>query len=137
MAANFWGSSHAKGLIPRSEALAGNPKDQAPLPGGAGLTLEEVQAIKSHFTLFIADIAKQCRPARQRVVATAVVYFRRLYVRRSFSDYDPRLAAPACLYLASKAEETTIQAKHIVALVKKKYGGAYTGSNGACSDTPQ
>jgi hypothetical protein len=39
---------------------------------------------------------------RQRVAATAVVYFRRLYAGSSFGAYDPHLVAPGCLYLASK-----------------------------------
>jgi len=88
---------------------------------------------------------------RQRVVATASIYFRRLYLtytasssplrtsphsrvlsvgvrrssyggggwsdaaccvcRNSFVEYDPRLFAPGCLYLASKIEECMTHAK--------------------------
>ena len=40
--------------------------------------------------------------ARYRVVATAVVYFRRFYMSNSFVEHDPRLVAPGCLYLAAK-----------------------------------
>lgn len=39
--------------------------------------------------------------------------------RKSFSEYDPRLVAPTCLYLASKAEESTVQAKLLVFYMKK------------------
>lgn len=39
---------------------------------------------------------------RQRVVGTAAVYFWKFYLRRDFCDADPRLLAPACLFLASK-----------------------------------
>lgn len=35
------------------------------------------------------------------------------------SEYDPRLVAPTCLYLASKAEESTVQAKLLVFYIKK------------------
>lgn len=35
------------------------------------------------------------------------------------TEYDPRLVAPACLYLASKAEESTVQARHLVFYIKK------------------
>ena len=34
-------------------------------------------------------------------------------------DYDPFLVAPACLYLASKAEECTVQARVWVQLTLK------------------
>jgi cyclin C len=56
---------------------------------------------------------------RQRVIATAIAYFRRVYTRKSFSEYDPYLVAPTCLYLASKAEESTVQAKLLVFYMKK------------------
>lgn len=41
-------------------------------------------------------------------------------MRHSFcsAERDPRLLYAACLYLASKAEESYLQAKHIVAYVK-------------------
>lgn len=34
-------------------------------------------------------------------------------------EYDPRLVAPTCLYLASKAEESTVQARLLVFYMKK------------------
>lgn len=52
-------------------------------------------------------------------MATAVTYFRRVYTRKSMTEYDPRLVAPTCLYLASKAEESTVQAKLLVFYIKK------------------
>lgn len=39
--------------------------------------------------------------------------------RKSMSEYDPRLVAPTCLYLASKAEESTVQAKVLVFCIKR------------------
>lgn len=35
------------------------------------------------------------------------------------TEYDPRLVAPTCLYLASKAEESTVQARLLVFYIKK------------------
>ncbi|KDO65991.1 hypothetical protein CISIN_1g024567mg [Citrus sinensis] len=58
---------------------------------------------------------------RQRVVATAVTYMRRCYTRKSMTEYDPHLVAPTCLYLASKAEESTVQARLLVFYIKKIY----------------
>ncbi|KAF2292555.1 hypothetical protein GH714_025523 [Hevea brasiliensis] len=37
------------------------------------------------------------------------------------SEYDPRLVAPTCLYLAAKAEESTVQARLLVFYIKKFY----------------
>lgn len=54
-----------------------------------------------------------------RVAATAVVYFRRVYAVTSFSRHDPRLVAPGCLYLASKAEESVIAGKVLLASMKR------------------
>lgn len=39
--------------------------------------------------------------------------------RKSMTEYDPRIVAPTCLYLASKAEESTVQARLIVFYIKK------------------
>lgn len=41
------------------------------------------------------------------------------FLRRPITEYDPRLVAPACLYLASKAEESTVQARLLVFYIKK------------------
>lgn len=35
------------------------------------------------------------------------------------TEYDPRLVAPTCLYLASKAEESTVQARLLVFYIRK------------------
>ncbi|KAK7356404.1 hypothetical protein VNO80_15675 [Phaseolus coccineus] len=56
-----------------------------------------------------------------KVVATAVTYMRRVYTKKSMAEYDPRLVAPTCLYLASKAEESTVQARLLVFYIKKLY----------------
>ena len=54
-----------------------------------------------------------------RVTTTATTYFKRFYLRNNFCVIDPRLVYVGCLYLASKAEESLIQAKHLVMYVKK------------------
>lgn len=52
-------------------------------------------------------------------MATACMYLRRFYVRRCLCEYDPRAVAPACLYLAAKAEEAQAQAKALFHFMKK------------------
>ena len=57
-----------------------------------------------------------------RAVATACVYFRRFSAVHDFCEHDPRLVAPACLYLACKAEESQLQAKLLFYAMRKVAG---------------
>jgi len=57
-----------------------------------------------------------------RAVATACVYFRRFSATHDFCQHDPRLTAPACLYLACKAEESQLQAKLLFYAMRKVAG---------------
>lgn len=67
---------------------------------------------------------------KQQVISTAIVYFKRFYVRNSLKSIDPLLMAPTCIFLASKVEEfgvisntRLIQACQTV--VKNKFSYAY------------
>ncbi|KAM3373830.1 Cyclin-C1-1 [Capsicum chinense] len=113
MAANFWISSQFKELLEAEEVDVVHPLDKE-----RGITLDDFKLIKLHMTNYVAKLAQSVK-VRQRVVATAVTYMRRVYVRRSLTEYDPRLVAPTCLYLASKAEESTVQARLLVFYIKK------------------
>ncbi|KHG02925.1 Cyclin-C1-1 -like protein [Gossypium arboreum] len=90
MAANFWTSSHFKQLLDPEEVDVVHQQDK-----DKGITLEEFKLIKMHMANYIMKLAQNVK-VRQR---------------RSMSEYDPRLVAPTCLYLASKAEESTVQAR--------------------------
>ncbi|PON59358.1 Cyclin [Trema orientale] len=114
MAANFWTSSHFKQLLDQEEVDVVNPLDKE-----KGITLEDFKLIKMHMANYIGKLATYVK-VRQRVVATAVTYMRRVYTRKSMVEYDPRLVAPTCLYLASKAEESTVQARLLVFYIKKQ-----------------
>ncbi|XVF32135.1 hypothetical protein REPUB_Repub17cG0056000 [Reevesia pubescens] len=115
MAANFWTSSHVKQLLDPEDVDVVQQQDK-----DKGITLEEFKLIKMHMANYILKLAQHVK-VRQRVVATAVTYMRRVYTRKSMSEYDPRLVAPTCLYLASKAEESTVQARLLVFYIKKIY----------------
>ncbi|XAR58756.1 hypothetical protein NMG60_11014285 [Bertholletia excelsa] len=115
MAANFWTSSHYKQLLDQEEVDVVHARDRE-----KGITLEDFKLIKMHMTIYIGKLAQQVK-VRQRVVATAVTYMRRVYTKRSMSEYDPRLVAPTCLYLASKAEESTVQARLLQFYIRKIY----------------
>ncbi|KAK9055632.1 hypothetical protein SSX86_026717 [Deinandra increscens subsp. villosa] len=113
MATDFWTSTHYKQLLDQEEVDVVHNLDKE-----RGITLEDFKLIKLHMTNYIARLAQNVK-VRQRVVATAVTYMRRAYTRRSMTEYDPRLVAPTCLYLASKAEESTVQARLLVFYIKK------------------
>lgn len=115
MAANFWTSSHYKQLLDQEEVDVVQPLDRE-----KGITLEDFKIIKMHMANYIGRLAQSVK-VRQRVVATAVAYMRRVYTRKSMTEYDPRLVAPTCLYLASKAEESTVQARLLVFYIRKIY----------------
>lgn len=51
---------------------------------------------------------------RQRVISTATVFFRRFYLKNSYSETDPFTVIAACCYLAAKAEESPIHIKSVV-----------------------
>lgn len=115
MAANFWVSSHCKQLLEQEAVDIVHPLDKE-----KGITLEDFKLIKMHMANYVSRLAQNVK-VRQRVVATAVTYMRRVYTRKSMTEYDPRLVAPTCLYLASKAEESTVQARLLVFYIKKLY----------------
>ncbi|XP_052211440.1 cyclin-C1-2-like isoform X4 [Diospyros lotus] len=114
MAANFWTSSHYKQLLDPEEVDVVHPLDRE-----KGITLEDFKLIKMQMAN-IVRLAQNVK-VRQRVVATAITYMRRVYTKKSMIEYDPRLVAPACLYLASKAEESTLQARLLVFCLKKMH----------------
>ena len=62
------------------------------------------------YTQYLVGLGRRAR-VRQRALATAIVYFRRFYYRHSFLDHDPLLIVPTALWVASKVEECSLQAK--------------------------
>lgn len=115
MAANFWASSHCKQLMDPEEVDVVQPIDRQ-----RGITLEDFKLIKMQMSNYITRLAQHVK-VRQRVVATAITYMRRVYASKSLTEYDPRLVAPACLYLSAKSEESTVQARLLVFYIKKMY----------------
>jgi len=109
MAANYWQSTHSTNWILEREAVEkqSNKKDRQ------FLTPEEIKKLKIHYSNTIQNLGVKLS-IRQRAISTAIVYFRRFYFRNSFVDCEPRLIATTCLYLASKVEECTTQAKKYV-----------------------
>ncbi|KAJ2846503.1 RNA polymerase II holoenzyme cyclin-like subunit, partial [Coemansia erecta] len=76
------------------------------------LTSHEITYLRIYFANLILKIGKKLR-ARQEIVATALVYFKRFYINNTYYDIDPYLMAVTCIYLACKVEENPHHIKHI------------------------
>lgn len=70
-------------------------------------------------------IQKICKrlQLRQQVIATAITFFRRFYLRNGYCDTDPPLVAAACCYVASKAEETPLHVKVALSEARVVFAG--------------
>jgi len=119
MAANFWTSTHYLNWLRNAGTIleeAGNLRTR----DSSLFTEEELVRLQVLFVQLISTLARKTS-LRQRVAATAIVYFKRFYLRCGFIDHDPRLIAPVSLYLAAKVEEHTISAKAIVIPLNSLY----------------
>ena len=83
-----------------------------------------VHLVRHYYLSFISQLAQRCR-LRQRVVATAQVFFRRFYTQSSLAQHDPALIAVTTLLIAAKVEECAINAK---ALAKQLQPTTSSGS---------
>ena len=59
---------------------------------------------------------------RQRVIATAVVFFRRFYLKSSYCETDPFIVIGACCYLAAKSEESPLHIKTVISESRNVFG---------------
>jgi len=116
MATNFWTSSHARWLISDEKAVyqahSGDLKYFK--------SRKHIWELRLYFVEYIHRIGKKLG-FRQRVLCTAVVFFKRFYSQSNgnFCDYDPRLVAPTMLFVAAKAEECSLSAVAFVNAVEK------------------
>lgn len=125
MAGNFWQSSHYEQWIFEKNDLLRMRYEDLKI-----YTEEEYQKLMIFYANLIQQIAleQQGTPkTRMQVIATACVYFKRFYARRSFKDIDPLLLAPTCIFLASKVEEhgmmSTSKLTSAVGTALKKWPG--------------
>ncbi|KAF9078755.1 cyclin-like protein [Rhodocollybia butyracea] len=102
MATDFWVSTHYKRWIARTDDL-----DYVPEP-------EHLDFLAIYFADLISKLGKKLQ-FRQRVIATATVFFRRFYLKNSYCETDPYFVLSACCYVAAKAEESPVHIKNVVA----------------------
>ncbi|PWY98642.1 hypothetical protein BCV70DRAFT_207421 [Testicularia cyperi] len=74
----------------------------------------ECGAIGIFFSNLISLLCKRLN-LRQRVTATACVFFRRFFAKNSYSASDPFLVAATCVYVSAKVEESPVHIKSVVA----------------------
>ena len=69
--------------------------------------------LHNHFIKCISQLGKLLK-LKQRVIATAITYYKRTFTRTSFESLDPRLVVPTVVYLAGKVEECGVRAGDVV-----------------------
>ncbi|GAA6064050.1 hypothetical protein JCM10212_005858 [Sporobolomyces blumeae] len=112
MSANFYLSSHAnQHLHPRATLVAARELDLK------HATEHELVGLEIWSAGAMQKICKRLT-LRQQVLSTAIVYFRRFFLRNSYCETDPPLVAAASVYVAAKAEETPVHVKSAVSEAK-------------------
>jgi cyclin C len=100
MAANYWTSTqYLRWLFVKEEISAKRRADLA-----TAEDYQEEAVLLPYLVAFTQAVGKKLR-FPMRVTSTATTYLRRFYLSARMRDADPRVAVPACLYLAAKVEE--------------------------------
>ncbi|KAI0676645.1 cyclin-like protein [Trametes maxima] len=120
MATDFWSSSHCKRWIVDRDTLRRARADDAQYVDNP----EHLAFLNIFFANLIAKLGKKLQ-LRQRVIATATVFFRRFYLKNSYCDTDPFIVAAACCYVAAKAEESPVHIKNVVSEARIVFGDDY------------
>lgn len=110
MATDFWASSHYKRWIVDRATLKESRSDD--------LQYVDDPEYLDFFGIFFANVITKLGKKlnfRQRVIATAIVFFRRFYIKNPYCETDPFIVIAACCYVAGKAEESPVHIKNMVA----------------------
>ncbi|PIL36570.1 hypothetical protein GSI_00259 [Ganoderma sinense ZZ0214-1] len=120
MATNFWSSSHYKRWIVDRSTLHQARSDDLQYVDNP----EYLGFLNIFFANLISKLGKKLQ-LRQRVIATATVFFRRFYVKNSYCETDPFIVIAACCYVAAKAEESPVHIKNVVSEARMLFGEEY------------
>ncbi|KIY69116.1 C/H/G cyclin [Cylindrobasidium torrendii FP15055 ss-10] len=108
MTSNFWTSTHYKRwIVDRSTIQQARSDDLRFLEDPELLDFFEI-----YFANAIAKLGSKLN-LRQRVIATATIFFRRFFLKNSYCEMDPFLVVSACLYVAAKVEESPLHIKSV------------------------
>jgi cyclin-C len=113
MASNYWTSSHYQRWQSVHPTRLLN-ENKADLERGI-LTATDITVLHAFFARHLFQFGREIDskekttsfhvPLRQRVIATAIVYYRRVYLNASFEEFNPLDVCPAVIMLAAKCEE--------------------------------
>ncbi|ORX81798.1 G1/S-specific cyclin-C [Anaeromyces robustus] len=116
MTANYWESSQALQWKLTQEELEENRKEDLKY-----ITEREYW----HLTYYCCNVAfkiGRTMQLRQRIIATALTYFKRFYARNSYRGSEPLLVLTTCIYVATKIEEYPLHIKNVVDEAKNVIG---------------
>ncbi|OBZ66557.1 RNA polymerase II holoenzyme cyclin-like subunit [Grifola frondosa] len=129
MTTDFWASSHYKRWIVDRATLKQARIDDLQYVGNP----DYLDYLAIFFANLISKLGKKLQ-LRQRVIATATVFFRRFYVKNSYCETDPFIVIAACCYVAAKAEESPVHIKNVVAEARMLFGNEEYGIKSFPSD---
>lgn len=116
MATDYWASSHNKKWVVDRLALFTSRAEDLRFT-----TPEHLAFLHIFFANLIFKIGKRLH-FRQRVIATATVFFRRFYLKNHLCDTEPYIVLVACCYLAGKAEELPAHIKNVINIANTVFG---------------
>ncbi|VDB87138.1 unnamed protein product [Peniophora sp. CBMAI 1063] len=117
MATDFWASSHHKRWIVDRATLRQARSEDLQYVENA----EQLDFLSIYLSNLIVRLGQNLH-LRQRVIATAEVFFRRFYIKNSYCETDPFMVIAACCYVAAKAEEQPIHIKSVVTGAREVFG---------------
>lgn len=80
-----------------------------------GIDFRKESEIRFTYSTFLHDFGKRFG-LPLATIATAIIFCHRFYLNQSHARNDWRTMAPACLFLASKVEDTAVSLDHVVKL---------------------
>ncbi|KAI0719199.1 cyclin-like protein [Fomitopsis betulina] len=120
MATDFWTSSqHCRWSVDRTTLRDARAEDIQYVDHP-----EHLDFLAIFFSGLIGKLGKKLS-LKQRVIATATVFFRRFYLKNAYCETDPFIVIAACCYVAAKAEESPVHIKNVVSEARSlfsKYG---------------
>ncbi|KAL5490170.1 SSN8 [Sanghuangporus weigelae] len=118
MATDFWASSHFKRwIVDRATLRQARSEDSRYVDDPNHIAMLGV-----FFANLISKLGNKLQ-MRQRVIATATIFFRRFYLKNSYCETDPYLVLAACCYVAAKAEESPVHIKTVIAEARSVLSG--------------
>ncbi|KAJ2924248.1 hypothetical protein H1R20_g12839, partial [Candolleomyces eurysporus] len=120
MTTDFWASSHYKRwIVDRATLRQARAKDREYVNDP-----EHLDFLAIFFANVITKLGKKLQ-LRQRVIATATVFFRRFYLKNKYCETDPFIVIPACIYVAAKAEESPVHIKNVISESRSLFSQTY------------